>query len=495
MDLIGTVVIAVVCAALIMIGLWGYKVSKKTMSDYATFGGKGSYIVMGVYSLTTVASVFSVMGVVGSSYTLGMPYLLNTASPVLSLTVGIMLLAPRMMAARELYGHYSPGQLIGGAYNSKLLASFVAVFMFVYFSVYCTMQFSAIGAILAPFFGTTPAIAGFIMAIVMLLYIVLGGMRAVAWTCVVYFILMVIGYFTPFVLLVFNVPFATVLPNVNPDLLNAGGTIHYLLPLLMTTLVINWFFGVFSYTGLLMGASAKGIKVVKFMSVFTWILMALFMCCSFIIGGIYGSVLIPGLPPIAAATVFSNLINQYVGVSGLTLAYALCVLGAALSTIATMVGLAGMTIEADVVTAWGIKFGEKGRMNLSKLLSCASVGFGFFIWVVLALPVGSYFSLMIQPISILLVPLGVGMLWKRGTKWGAWASLAVGIGVVILGSFVQIPLFLPWPPTLLTGIAPLLAFPCALIAYIVVSLLTKPTPKEISEKYHDNLTKWIKENS
>jgi len=102
------------------------------------------------------------------------------------------------------------------------------------------------------------------------------------------------------------------------------------------------------------------------------------------------------------------------------------------------------------------------------LIGLLSLGVTYVVPVIIDLFLLSYAFMVCGG----LVPVVGGLLWPRATEKGAWASFAVGIAFVILGAakIIDVPYYY------IVGLIP------ALIAYVIVSLLTKQADAPSAEQ-------------
>lgn len=491
-SIVNWVLTTIFIAALIIVGVYSYRISKKTLHDYAVAGGTLGWVAVACTAFATSASTFSLLGLIGSIKNIGFPYLMTVWTLPAHYLVVMVLIGPLLVAVRELHGVYSPANYIGLRYESKALGAFLALYWYFAATLYVAMQFVACGRVLAPLLEIPYEYTAIFLAIVTLIYIAMGGLRAVAWVNILYTIIMVVGYVVPVVAVSLKLPLSELAAKVNPALWSSSGSVGYTPELLLTTLIVNLF--------LLMGwpwmyysvMGSKSIKVVKISWPFTILMQqTLFFTIAGFIGLVLGPSLFPRLTGAAADRVLFEILKA--NLPGWEIGYTFAIIAAGLSTVATIIILQGVLFESDVIKALGKTLDDKGRIWCSRLASVIAVFIGFFLALILGLPVGLIWSAIINPIFGLTTPIVIGLRWKRATKTGAWASVITGIVLTVLGQFIDYPIFYPRPTVLMIPVSTLVAFPICALIFITVSMLTKTPSQEALDKYLEQPKKWLQE--
>jgi Na+/proline symporter len=198
----GTVFLLLYLSSLILIGFLGKFASKEqTLQDFY-LGGKGFGV--GILFLTMYATQYSgnsLIGFAGSAYRNGWFFLVSVTF-MIAIIGGYLLYAPKLYPLSKKHGFITIGDYIHFRYNSKVLTyAIVAISIFALCN-YMLTNLKAIGYILE--YVTNGAINytyGIIfMAIIMVVYETLGGMRSVAWTDAIQGILLFVG-----VIIIFSV--------------------------------------------------------------------------------------------------------------------------------------------------------------------------------------------------------------------------------------------------------------------------------------------------
>ena len=200
--------------ALMVVGLYlvsmigvGWIARKKRQSDsMADFYLAGRSLGLAVLFLTLYATQYSgntLFGYTGKTYRIGFEW---TASVVFmfSVIVGYMLFAPRLVLLARKEGFITPGDYIRYRFASPALTLLSTVLMIYALCNYTLAQLKAMGAAVEGITdGAVPGAYGIIaLAVIMVIYETLGGMRSVAWTDVIQGVVLLLG----FAILAFLIP-------------------------------------------------------------------------------------------------------------------------------------------------------------------------------------------------------------------------------------------------------------------------------------------------
>jgi SSS family solute:Na+ symporter len=199
------VVLILYMLMLLAFGIAGYLKSKTSEEDYY-LAGRGQGVL--VTALTIMATFFSssaMLGVPGLVYKDGVGFLFFVLNLPLS-GAAIYILGSRIWRLGKARGYVTPADLVSDYYGgSPLLRSLVALVGFLYVIPYIVMQIKAGGYLAQRMFPEANSITIFGMeygvfeagtialSILTMLYVLIGGMRSVAWTDVVQGILLLTG--------------------------------------------------------------------------------------------------------------------------------------------------------------------------------------------------------------------------------------------------------------------------------------------------------------
>ena len=169
---------------LLGIGIWGVRKSRSGEEDYYLAGRGQGWLVSSLTIMATFFSSAAMLGAPGAVYKEGVVFALFALNVPLS-GAAIYVLGNRIRKLGHTHGHVTPADLICKHYgNSVALRCLVALIGFLYAVPYVVIQIQAGGIISGRLFAGEHAfeIGACLLSLVTMLYIMIGGMRSVAWT-------------------------------------------------------------------------------------------------------------------------------------------------------------------------------------------------------------------------------------------------------------------------------------------------------------------------
>ena len=167
------------------------------ISEYYVAGRRVPAFYNGMATGADWMSAASFVGMAGSLFLLGYDGL----AWVLGWTGGFVLVSILVGPYLRKFGAYTVPDFFAFRYGGNL-ARFLAVIVLVCCSfTYVTAQIYGTGLIASRFLGMNFEIAVFVGLVGILLCAMLGGMRAVTWTQIAQYIVLIIAYLTPIVIL------------------------------------------------------------------------------------------------------------------------------------------------------------------------------------------------------------------------------------------------------------------------------------------------------
>ena len=228
---IALVVLLVYLAVLVLLGWMSWRRSDSTEDDYWLAGRRQGWLVSGLTILATYFSSFALLGAPGLVYRDGVAFALFAFNVPLAAAV-ILLFAPRIAGRARREGHITPADLLAAHYGESLaLRLLIAATGFLYAVPYIVIQLEAGGLLTASLFPDTARafeIGVHALAVVTVLYILIGGMRSVCWTDSLQGLLLVGGMFLAGAAVVSTLGgpsnFASRLSDLPPDAQTVPGT-------------------------------------------------------------------------------------------------------------------------------------------------------------------------------------------------------------------------------------------------------------------------------
>ncbi|GAA0579194.1 sodium:solute symporter family protein [Caenispirillum bisanense] len=167
------------------------------VSEYYVAGRQVPAVYNGMATGSDWMSGASFVGLAGTFYTLGYDGL----AFALGWTGGFVLVAVLLAPYLRKFGAYTIPDFLGARYGGNLARFIGIIVLFCCSFTYVTAQIYATGIIASRFLGMPFEIAVFVGLVGILVCSMLGGMRAVTWTQVAQYIILIIAYLVPVVIL------------------------------------------------------------------------------------------------------------------------------------------------------------------------------------------------------------------------------------------------------------------------------------------------------
>ena len=200
--------------ALVLVGLyllsmlgigWIGRLKRKsnTLADFYLAGRSMGFLVLFLTLYATQYSGNTLFGYTGKTYRIGFEWTVSVLF-MFSIIAGYMLFAPRLVLLARKMDFITPGDYISHRFKSPLLTLLSTILMIYALGNYTLAQLKAMGAAVEGITdGMVPSEYGIVgLAIIMVVYETLGGMRSVAWTDVIQGLVLLTG----FLLLLFTIP-------------------------------------------------------------------------------------------------------------------------------------------------------------------------------------------------------------------------------------------------------------------------------------------------
>lgn len=190
--------IALYLLSLIGIGWWGYRSRREDTLREFYLAGRGFGLLVLVLTLyATQYSGNTLLGFTGKSYRTGFSWTMSVHF-MTAIVVCYLIYAPRLYALARKRGFITPTDYLHDRFNSPAINVTATIIMVVALANFLLAQLMAMGRALEGFSAGTPRqafIYGVIaLALIMVIYESLGGMRAVAWTDAVQGIVLLLGF-------------------------------------------------------------------------------------------------------------------------------------------------------------------------------------------------------------------------------------------------------------------------------------------------------------
>ncbi|MDI3546887.1 MAG: solute:Na+ symporter, family [Halanaerobiales bacterium] len=454
------------------IGVYSYQKTEEE-ADYWIAGGNLGWAVGGATIASTQMSAGLFIGTIGIMYSIGWSFAWVLLVFPISYWVMVSVIAPRFTKVKEL----TLPSFIERRYYSKSARAIAAVIILVSMVVYIQAQIVAGGIIANIVFGIPQSYGMVAFTIILLLYTFIGGMLAVVYTDFLQMMIMLLG---AIVALPLSLHYLGGMSNllkyvqaVNPITFTWKG----MPPSLLFTIGLAFLLGSMARPEQLVRFYAmKDMKTIKRGILFTLILVGIAHFFVFFLA-LASRVFFPVLQKgdMAMPMIASGVLPIFVGTILLA-----AVTAAMMSTVDSLLIVAASALSHDI---YENIFAPEASVN-KKLwigrIGVIIVGFMPVLLLLTGLSGGDIIQLIVALFSALmgasfLMPVLLGVLWKRTTKEGAIAAMIAGVLVTFLWKLYGIPTIDPVVP----------GFLASTILCVGVSLLTPPPPESAVSIYFD----------
>ena len=191
-------VIFLYIGSLLLFGWYGYRSrTENTLNDFYLAGPGFGFVVLLLTLYATQYSGNVFFAFTGMTYRIGFSWIMSTYF-MLAIVVFYLVYALRLRTLSKQHGFITPVDYLAHRFRSNTLNLLAALVMIVSLSNFLLAQLMAMGRALQGMAGGNPDIAYtsgvIVLALIMVVYGTLGGLRAVAWTDVVQGIVLFIGF-------------------------------------------------------------------------------------------------------------------------------------------------------------------------------------------------------------------------------------------------------------------------------------------------------------
>ena len=437
---------------------------KKNTNTYDYFFA-GRKLPFWALSITFVASWWgagSAIETADSAYNEGMSSFWIYGMPVLASTF-IMILGSAFIRR---IGFLTQGQIMDTRY-SPLAAKMLAVMILIFMTLNAATQMVGVGGVFSAYLGLDYTYAVITGTFIVIIYSVFGGFKGVVITDIVQFVLLFISALLVLAAALYhtngfeNVYKAADLKGYTDYFSFAAGFEKNMVYVI--TFGLSWVIQANVWQRITAARNDKDATKMAVMSFFIYIPLYLIVVLTGMVslalydtmpkGGIIANIVTDYMPPLLGAFVFLGLS------------------AAVMSTMDSLINTGAMTISMDLAPK---NIDDERRLKISRIATLVIS----IVAVIIAVKIRSILQLSFAASDVItsgvFIPLVLGFFWKRGTSYGAVASMVFGIIFAFynmaLYQGVSLPAFwkIQSASQSITGIC------LSLVIYITVSLITKP---------------------
>ncbi len=191
MEIIGIIFILYL-VFLLSVGIWTFKFNK-TQEDYLLAGRKLGPWVTAFSERASGESAWLLLALPGAAIAVGLGESWTVLGIILGIIASWFLIAQKLREETEKYGVLTIPEYLHRKYDDQtnIIRLFSALIIAFFFTFYVSAQFHASGKVLHSLFDLNPITGISIGAVIIIIYTLMGGFFAVAWTDLLQGILMI----------------------------------------------------------------------------------------------------------------------------------------------------------------------------------------------------------------------------------------------------------------------------------------------------------------
>ena len=452
---------------LITLGVFAHRRTKKTPEDYFLANRSFGPILLLFTLAATNFSAFTFLGFADKAYSIGLGQYGIMAFGTAIMAIMFYVIGRKVWILGKQKGYVTPPELIGDRFKSTSLRLLFMSVMVIFTIPYLATQAVGAGYLIQDMAGIGWQIGAIITMIIIMFYVLFGGMRGSGWTDVIQGIVMIAAMTLAVIFIAVNLggfeAANTASFNADPNLFNRPGGGEYFLPQMWFSFMLLWIFAdpmfpqIFSrfYT-------AKNQKSLKYAMILYPVIVSFLFLFPVLIGvWAHGAGIIPDFNN--GESVLPLMVQKYASP-----VYAFVMIGALAALMSTadsqLLSLSTM-LSRDIP----IRRKRISEILLGKILIIILSIFAI-IYVVMGYDpgVGIMDTLVKTAFSGLAVlcPTTIAVLyWKKATKWGCIISIIGGEISIFLFQFKIFPTY--------GFLSAIWAILISIILLIIVSYFTK----------------------
>lgn len=498
-DIVMIAVVVIYFGALL--GLGGLASRRiKTSNDYLLAGKSIGFWMFVLLIVSSTTSGMTLLGSSGLGFNTGWPTIWEQIFVPLTIAVCVIVYGTKMAKVARKRGYVTVQDYLADRFYSKRKIRGVAGFSVIATSiVYLVGQYTAISIVLQWLFGISHAQALIVAGTIVFLYVMLGGLYAVAWINTIQGLSIIIGVLVIAPLIIHSAGgFSAVnaaLASIDPQMVTLSYPEAYAGYAFATpAFLVSFFF----LLALGLGSSPHIInnvlavskqKYFKYVPVAAFSMYVVVMYLIKIVGYSARALSESGQISVPYADFAFVSVVEHALPAGIWPFFVVIVLAAVMSTTDRMMLTIGTTASWDIYKNMINPNADDKKITLYSRIVIVVVA---IVTMILALNPPELLAWLIWmtigiTLSVFVIPIVSGLYWKRATKEGALASMIVGFIVAVVAGYIHE--FVQKLPVHFS----LFGFIASIAAMIIVSMLTKPPSEEVIERTHTGMYIRVKE--
>jgi len=176
---------------LISLGIYAHKKTKKTPQDYFLANRSFGPVILFLTLVATNFSAFTFLGFAGNAYKTGFGQYGIMAFGTAIMAIMFYIIGRKVWILGKEKGYITPPELIGKKLNSTSLRLLFMAVMVIFTIPYLATQAIGAGILIQSMVGFEWQLSAIIVMIIIMFYVLFGGMRGSGWTDVIQGIIMI----------------------------------------------------------------------------------------------------------------------------------------------------------------------------------------------------------------------------------------------------------------------------------------------------------------
>ncbi|MGE8080189.1 sodium/pantothenate symporter [Peribacillus loiseleuriae] len=452
------------------VGFWASRYVRSTdsfLQEYFLGDRQLGGFVLAMTMIATYGSASSFIGGPGVAYTKGLGWVLLSMAQLPAGYFVLMVLGKKFAIIARKYKAITLIDFLKERYKSKAVVIISAISIIVFLFSSMAAQWVGGARLIESLTGLSYTTALFIFAVSVLVYVIIGGFRAVALTETVQGVVMLVG---TIILLVATIIAGGGIPNIiqelvaeNPNLVSPYGAERDLTPIYVSSFWILVGVGVIGLPQIAVRAmsykNSKGMHQA--------IIIGTFVIGTIMLGmhviGVFARAILPGIEigDKVMPTLTLDVLPPFL--AGLVLA---APMAAIMSTVNSLLILISSAIVKDLYLNYLKPKATENQVKRASFWVTTLIGVSVILFalsppdLLIWLNLFSFGGLE----SVFIWPIVFGLYWSKGNKYGAISSMIVGMGSYILFDRLH--------PNALGMHTVVLPVFLSLIAYVIISKMT-----------------------
>ncbi len=425
--------------SLLLLGVLGRLARKSnSLGDFFLAGrGLGFFVLL----LTLYATQYSgntLIGFSASGYRNGFMFLASVG--FMMGIVGVYLsFAPRLRKLSAEEGFVTLGDYIQSRFGSRLLTVCISVSGIIALCNFLITNLKAMGEVTAEVTGgaVSPAMGIGVLAVIIIIYETLGGLRSVAWTDVIQGLMLFFGCAVIFAAVIASFggleTLAERLHEVRPEFWKTPPT-GKLVTWTSTLLIVAIGIALYPQAIQRIYAASSGQSLRRALTIMVF--MPLFTTLPMVLLGILANVPFPGLDndgsERATVLMLEQVAHAYPGVKWIVVLFVGAVLAAIMSTADSALLSISSSVTKDLIQPLNPSLPESKLTLLGKILSWLVMGIAALLAVILPQSIWVLIEIKLELLVQTAPALLLGIHWKAITARAALAGFAAGTALTLL---------------------------------------------------------------